>query len=88
MEAHPQCERMRLGDMQAKPIQRITKYPLLLKAVLKTTQAPHTQHTLRGMVSEELSFSIKAFLFNLSGLRLIMFIRKGSCAFQRHFLTS
>lgn len=56
METHPQCERMRLGDMQAKPIQRITKYPLLLKAVLKTTQAPHTQHTLSGMVSEELAF--------------------------------
>ncbi|XP_038849213.1 uncharacterized protein plekhg6 [Salvelinus namaycush] len=51
VEAHLQCERMRLGDMQAKPIQRITKYPLLLKAVLKTTQAPHTQHTLRGMLA-------------------------------------
>ncbi|XP_029602623.1 uncharacterized protein LOC115187742 isoform X2 [Salmo trutta] len=51
VETHPQCERMRLGDMQAKPIQRITKYPLLLKAVLKTTQAPHTQHTLRGMLA-------------------------------------
>ncbi|XP_045574710.1 pleckstrin homology domain-containing family G member 6 isoform X2 [Salmo salar] len=51
VETHPQCERMRLGDMQAKPIQRITKYPLLLKAVLKTTQAPHTQHTLSGMLA-------------------------------------
>ncbi|XP_052350824.1 uncharacterized protein LOC118373955 [Oncorhynchus keta] len=51
VETHPQCERMRLGDMQAKPIQRITKYPLLLKAVLKTTQAPHIQHTLRGMLA-------------------------------------
>lgn len=50
VETHPQCERMRLGDMQAKPHQRITKYPLLLKAVLKTTQDPHVQHILRGMV--------------------------------------
>ncbi len=50
VENHPQCERMRLGDMQAKPHQRITKYPLLLKAVLKTTQDPHVQHRLRGMV--------------------------------------
>lgn len=50
VETHPQCERMRLGDMQAKPHQRITKYPLLLKAVMKTTQDPHVQHTLRGMV--------------------------------------
>ncbi|KAM8871157.1 uncharacterized protein plekhg6 isoform 2-T2 [Spinachia spinachia] len=51
VESHPRCERMRLGDMQAKPHQRITKYPLLLKAVLKNTQDPHVQHTLRGMLS-------------------------------------
>nr|XP_009290476.1 pleckstrin homology domain-containing family G member 6 isoform X1 [Danio rerio] len=38
VENHPQCGRMRLGDMQAKPHQRITKYPLLLKAVQKTTE--------------------------------------------------
>lgn len=50
VETHPQCERMRLGDMQAKPHQRITKYPLLLKAVLKNTQDPHVQIRLRGMV--------------------------------------
>ncbi|KAF1388085.1 hypothetical protein PFLUV_G00086580 [Perca fluviatilis] len=56
VETHPQCERMRLGDMQAKPHQRITKYPLLLKAVLKTTQDPHVQHTLRGMLSSVNSF--------------------------------
>uniref|UniRef100_A0A3B4UEI4 Pleckstrin homology domain containing, family G (with RhoGef domain) member 6 n=1 Tax=Seriola dumerili TaxID=41447 RepID=A0A3B4UEI4_SERDU len=56
VETHPQCERMRLGDMQAKPHQRITKYPLLLKAVLKTTQDPHVQHILRGMLSSVNSF--------------------------------
>ncbi|XP_054477554.1 uncharacterized protein plekhg6 [Anoplopoma fimbria] len=56
VETHPQCERMRLGDMQAKPHQRITKYPLLLKAVLKTTQELHVQHTLRGMLSSVNSF--------------------------------
>ncbi|XP_042345239.1 uncharacterized protein plekhg6 isoform X2 [Plectropomus leopardus] len=56
VETHPQCNRMRLGDMQAKPHQRITKYPLLLKAVLKTTQDPHVQHTLRGMLSSVNSF--------------------------------
>ena len=50
VETHPQCERMRLQDMQAKPHQRITKYPLLLKAVLKTTEDPQVQHTVRGMV--------------------------------------
>lgn len=51
---------MRLGDMQAKPHQRITKYPLLLKAVLKHTQDPHVQHTLRGMV-RTVYYYIKSF---------------------------
>ncbi|CAL8290153.1 unnamed protein product [Merluccius merluccius] len=50
VENHPQCDRMRLGDMQAKPHQRITKYPLLLNAVLKNTQDPHIQQTIRGML--------------------------------------
>ncbi|XP_071324674.1 uncharacterized protein plekhg6 isoform X2 [Trachinotus anak] len=56
VETHPQCDRMRLGDMQAKPHQRITKYPLLLKAVLKTTLDPHVQNILRGMLSSVNSF--------------------------------
>ncbi|KAM3613823.1 uncharacterized protein V6R79_005508 [Siganus canaliculatus] len=56
VETHPQCQRMRLGDMQAKPHQRITKYPLLLKAILKTTQDAHVQHTLRGMLSSVNNF--------------------------------
>ena len=50
VETHPQCNRMRLGDMQAKPHQRITKYPLLLKAVLKNTPEPEVQQTIRDMV--------------------------------------
>ncbi|XP_030606069.1 uncharacterized protein plekhg6 [Archocentrus centrarchus] len=61
VENHPQGERMRLGDMQAKPHQRITKYPLLLKAVLKHTQDPHVQHALRGMLS-----SVKDFLESIN----------------------
>ncbi|XP_032374500.1 uncharacterized protein plekhg6 [Etheostoma spectabile] len=61
VETHPLCERMRLGDMQAKPHQRITKYPLLLKAILKTTQDPHAQHTLRGMLS-----SVNCFLESIN----------------------
>jgi hypothetical protein len=36
--------------MQAKPHQRITKYPLLLKAVLKNTPDPDLQQTIRDMV--------------------------------------
>uniref|UniRef100_A0A669F906 DH domain-containing protein n=1 Tax=Oreochromis niloticus TaxID=8128 RepID=A0A669F906_ORENI len=57
VENHPQGDRMRLGDMQAKPHQRITKYPLLLKAVLKHTQDTHVEHTLRCML-----FSVNKFL--------------------------
>ncbi|XP_012725793.2 uncharacterized protein plekhg6 isoform X1 [Fundulus heteroclitus] len=51
VERHPQCERMRLGDMQAKPHQRITKYPLLLKAVLKETEEPLVQDALKKMLA-------------------------------------
>ncbi|KAM3873242.1 uncharacterized protein plekhg6 [Diretmus argenteus] len=61
VETHPQCERMRLGDMQAKPHQRITKYPLLLKAVLKTTQDPDAQCRLKGMLS-----SVNVFLESIN----------------------
>lgn len=50
VETHPQVERMRLGDMQAKPHMRITKYPLLLKAVLKSTSDAEVQQALREMV--------------------------------------
>ncbi|CAM9151991.1 unnamed protein product [Lampetra planeri] len=56
VETHPYCERMRLGDMQVKPHQRITKYPLLLKAVLKDTEDPEVQHALRSMLSTVKSF--------------------------------
>ncbi|CAL8247370.1 unnamed protein product [Lota lota] len=61
VETHPQCNRMRLGDMQAKPHQRITKYPLLLKAVLKNTPDPHIQQTIRGMLS-----SVNGFLESIN----------------------
>lgn len=56
VESHPQSERMRLGDMQAKPHQRITKYPLLLGAVLKNTAHTEVQQTLRAMMSTVIRF--------------------------------
>uniref|UniRef100_A0A8C2WX04 Pleckstrin homology and RhoGEF domain containing G5 n=1 Tax=Cyclopterus lumpus TaxID=8103 RepID=A0A8C2WX04_CYCLU len=37
VETHKQCNRLKLPDMLAKPHQRLTKYPLLLKRVLKKT---------------------------------------------------
>ncbi|KAF5907717.1 pleckstrin homology domain-containing family G member 5-like, partial [Clarias magur] len=51
VETHPQCGRMRVGDMQAKPHQRITKYPLILKAILKATQDVNTQKKLNHMIN-------------------------------------
>ncbi|XP_035756872.1 pleckstrin homology domain-containing family G member 5 [Egretta garzetta] len=36
-EKHEQCSRLKLSDMLVKPHQRLTKYPLLLKSVLKKT---------------------------------------------------
>ncbi|MEQ2295499.1 hypothetical protein AMECASPLE_015114 [Ameca splendens] len=62
VEKHPQCERMRLGDMQAKPHQRITKYPLLLKAVLKETQETLEQQALRAMLT-----TVNSFLESING---------------------
>lgn len=67
VETHPQSQRMRLGDMQAKPHQRITKYPLLLKAVLKSTKEPQVQHALRAMVSVLLVLQVTALEFWVSG---------------------
>lgn len=61
VETHPQADRMRLGDMQAKPHQRITKYPLLLGAVLKTTTDSGVQQALRGMLS-----SVSRFLVSIN----------------------
>ncbi|XP_039550497.1 uncharacterized protein plekhg6 isoform X2 [Pimephales promelas] len=51
VENHPQCGRMRLGEMQAKAYQRITKYHLLLKAIQKNTQHHPTQIALERMLN-------------------------------------
>ncbi|KAG9344941.1 hypothetical protein JZ751_009481 [Albula glossodonta] len=56
VESHPYVGRMRLGDMQAKPHQRITKYPLLLRAILKSSQDPVTQYSVRRMLTSVNSF--------------------------------
>eukprot|EP00048_Salpingoeca_helianthica_P004952 m.82548 g.82548 ORF g.82548 m.82548 type:complete len:1388 (-) comp13411_c1_seq2:448-4611(-) len=36
-ESHPACERLTLVEFLVKPLQRLTKYPLLLKDILKNT---------------------------------------------------
>lgn len=49
-EMHKQCNRLKLADMVAKPHQRLTKYPLLLKSILKKTDEPSTRDILNSMV--------------------------------------
>uniref|UniRef100_A0A8D2J602 Pleckstrin homology and RhoGEF domain containing G5 n=1 Tax=Varanus komodoensis TaxID=61221 RepID=A0A8D2J602_VARKO len=50
-EKHKQCNRLKLSDMLVKPHQRLTKYPLLLKSVLKKTEEPHTREAILAMIS-------------------------------------
>lgn len=48
-----QCNRLKLADMVAKPHQRLTKYPLLLKSILKKTEEPSARDVLNNMVRME-----------------------------------
>ncbi|XP_052450494.1 pleckstrin homology domain-containing family G member 5 isoform X4 [Carassius gibelio] len=49
-ETNKQCNRLKLADMLAKPHQRLTKYPLLLKTILKKTDDQTTKEALNNMV--------------------------------------
>ncbi|XP_074074691.1 pleckstrin homology domain-containing family G member 5 isoform X2 [Macrotis lagotis] len=50
-EKRQQCQRLKLSDMLVKPHQRLTKYPLLLKSVLKKTDDPPTKEAIATMIS-------------------------------------
>uniref|UniRef100_A0A673BGX9 Pleckstrin homology domain-containing family G member 5-like n=1 Tax=Sphaeramia orbicularis TaxID=375764 RepID=A0A673BGX9_9TELE len=53
-ETNKQCNRLKLADMLAKPHQRLTKYPLLLKSVLKKTDEPSARDivaTVEGFIN-------------------------------------
>ncbi|NXN12220.1 PKHG5 protein, partial [Indicator maculatus] len=50
-EKHEQCSRLKLSDMLVKPHQRLTKYPLLLKSVLKKTDDPRARDAITTMIS-------------------------------------
>ncbi|XP_042347194.1 pleckstrin homology domain-containing family G member 5 isoform X2 [Plectropomus leopardus] len=50
-ESHKQCNRLKLADMLAKPHQRLTKYPLLLKSILKKTDEPSARDIVNSMVA-------------------------------------
>ncbi|XP_072281828.1 pleckstrin homology domain-containing family G member 5 isoform X2 [Pyxicephalus adspersus] len=50
-EKHKQCNRLKLSDMLVKPHQRLTKYPLLLKSILKKTDDPQVRESIIGMIN-------------------------------------
>uniref|UniRef100_A0AAY5F1V4 DH domain-containing protein n=1 Tax=Electrophorus electricus TaxID=8005 RepID=A0AAY5F1V4_ELEEL len=50
-EGNKQCARLKLADMLVKPHQRLTKYPLLLKTILKKTDEPAAKDALLSMLA-------------------------------------
>ncbi|NXA84294.1 PKHG5 protein, partial [Thryothorus ludovicianus] len=50
-EKQEQCSRLKLSDMLVKPHQRLTKYPLLLKSILKKTDDPCARDAITTMIS-------------------------------------
>ncbi|XP_036924458.1 pleckstrin homology domain-containing family G member 6 isoform X2 [Sturnira hondurensis] len=55
-EKHKRSGRQTLGDLLIKPHQRITKYPLLLQAVLKRSPEARAQEALKAMIAAVESF--------------------------------
>ncbi|XP_026358407.2 pleckstrin homology domain-containing family G member 6 [Ursus arctos] len=55
-EKHKLAGRQTLGDLLIKPHQRITKYPLLLQAVLKRSPEAHARDALNAMIAAVESF--------------------------------
>ncbi|XP_064643038.1 pleckstrin homology domain-containing family G member 5-like isoform X3 [Lineus longissimus] len=49
-ETQKQCERLRLQDQIVKPMQRLTKYSLLLSAINKKTENPQEKEDLETMI--------------------------------------
>jgi len=43
-QARPVCQGLRLEDFLIKPVQRVCKYPLLLRAIVKATDESHPDH--------------------------------------------
>lgn len=82
-ETRKECERLRLTDLLAKPMQRLTKYPLLLKAILRKSDDETEISVLKRMVSRLLLYFLSlsplflsfSFLFFASPIILHSFIQ-------------
>ncbi|XP_063052482.1 pleckstrin homology domain-containing family G member 7 isoform X2 [Engraulis encrasicolus] len=49
-ERQPQCRRLQLRDLLVAPLQRFTRYPLLLKNVAKRSQSPEEESSLQEVL--------------------------------------
>ena len=49
-EEQPECERQPLSHWLVKPVQRLTKYPILMQAILRKTTNDEHRLRLRHMV--------------------------------------
>ncbi|XP_069347274.1 pleckstrin homology domain-containing family G member 6 isoform X1 [Eulemur rufifrons] len=61
-EKHKRSGRQMLGDLLIKPHQRVTKYPLLLQAVLKRSPGTQAQEALNAMIA-----AVESFLRHING---------------------
>ncbi|KAI5093546.1 pleckstrin-like domain-containing family G member 5 isoform X5, partial [Silurus meridionalis] len=61
-ETHKQCSRLKLTDMLVKPHQRLTKYPLLLKSILKKTDEQIAREALFRMRLTKYPLLLKSIL--------------------------
>ncbi|XP_057304521.1 uncharacterized protein LOC130641651 isoform X3 [Hydractinia symbiolongicarpus] len=58
-ENHQQCNRLKLADLLVKPMQRVTKYGLLLKTVLGKTTDEEERLSLLNMINQVEQFVTK-----------------------------
>ena len=56
---HPNCRGLNLESFLLKPIQRICKYPLLLKELLKATEQDHKDRKLLEVASSKIDDIVK-----------------------------
>ena len=73
-ETQKECNRLKLLDILVKPMQRLTKYSLLLKAILKHTINQNHKDSICDMVREENFFSFRFFRQYSSLLLLLLLI--------------
>lgn len=65
-ENRPECKRLKLSDLLVKPMQRLTKYPLLLKAILKKTVDEDKRKETTSMVGWHFLFLSKKLYDSIS----------------------